>query len=259
MKRVAILTIAIATTLARASRLEATALPRDARWRYTILCQGGRPDMAMRPDLNVVVLEGTGAAASRNAALAHCETDLLLFSDDDVRLLPNGLTRLIDAFAAHPDASLVTGQTLLVSGAPEKTYPSRPQRLSLFNAAKVGTVELAVRPARIREAAIRFDERFGAGAEFPAGDEYVFVADCLKSGLEGIYVPIPIAMHDGASSGLDFRSASLTRARARVLERVFGRFLSLPIKLGFMWRHRRRFPSITEAFGFAREFLPWHG
>ena len=256
----AILTIAIATTIERAHRLDAAALPHDLRWRFVIYCQGGLPDIGTeRPGVSIVALEGSGAAASRNAALARSETDLLLFSDDDVRLLPNGLAQLIDAFAERPDASLMTGQTLLVSGAPEKMYPLRPQRLSLFNAAKIGTVELAVRPGRIREAAIRFDERFGAGAEFPLGDEYIFVADCLKSGLEGVYVPIPFALHEGASSGLDFRSASLTRARARVLERVFGRFLSLPIKVGFIWRHRHRFHTSNEAFGFAREFLPWHG
>jgi hypothetical protein len=257
---VAILTIAIATTMARAARLDAGSLPPDPRWRYVLFCQGGTPEIVpVRPDVKVVALEGTGAAASRNAAIAVCETDLLLFSDDDVRLLPAGLAGLIDAFAARPQTSLLAGQTLLESGASEKTYPPSQRPLSLFNAAKVGTVELAVRPERIRQAGIRFDERFGAGAEFPLGDEYIFISDCLRLGLQAVYVPIPIAVHEGGSSGLDFRSAALARARARVLERVFGRLLSPPIKLGFMWRHRRRFLTLNEAFGFAREFLPWHG
>ncbi len=255
----AILTIAIATTVTRMCGLDTASLPSDPRWRFVLFCQGGGPDtLPARPDVGIVTLEGTGAAASRNAAIAACETDLLLFSDDDVRLLPGGLADLIDAFAARPQASVLAGQTLLENGALKKAYPRHQQRLSLFNAAKTGTVELAVRPTRVRQAGIRFAERFGAGAEFPIGDEYIFIADCLRSGLEGFYVPIPIAEHKGASSGRDFHSAAITRARARVLEHVFGRVLALPIKLGFMWRHRRRFSTLNQALSFAREFLRWH-
>lgn len=254
-----ILTIAIATTLTKIGSIELGNLPQDTRWRYAVFCQGGEPEMRFaRPDISLTVLDGTGAANSRNAALAACETELLLFSDDDVRLLPEGLSALIDAFLVEPGLALVAGRTLREDGRPERLYPAREQRLTLFNSAHIGTVELATRPARIRDADVRFNERFGAGTDNPLGDEYIFVVDCLRAGLDGRFMPISIAVHRGASSGADFRSATLTQARARVFEHVFGVGASVPIKLAFFWRHRRRFGSLREAWTFAREFLPLH-
>ncbi|HQZ11423.1 MAG TPA: glycosyltransferase family A protein [Devosia sp.] len=249
------LTIAIATTAERSASIRLGRLPVDLRWRYVIYCQGGTPAVAPRADISVVVLQGRGVAASRNAAIGACDTELLLFSDDDVGLEATGLTRLIDVFTEHTALGLFAGRTVLQDGHSERVYPDRPQRLTLFNSARVGTVELAVRPAYIRDNRIGFDLNFGAGGANAIGDEYIFVADCIRSGLWGGYWPITIAVHDGSSSGTDFASPQTTRARAKVFERVFGRLVSVPIKLGFIWRHRRRFGSFTELLTFARVFL----
>ncbi len=264
----AVLLVALATLDVRAATIDFDNLPIDARWRYQIYCQSNdgpthalnawaSATSATRPDIEVTFLSGRGVAASRNAALASCETELLLFTDDDVRLMPEGLTEIIRTFSERSNLDLFVGQTLFGNGEHRKRYPATAQRLTLFNSARIGTVELAVRPRRIVSRQIAFDLAFGAGQVNFLGDEYIFVADCLKAGLEGAYAPVPIAIHSGAGSALDYQSERAARARARVFERVFGPVAAPLIKLAFIWHQRHRFASLAAACRFARYFMPW--
>lgn len=258
------LTVAIATTADRFTNIDIDTLPVDPRWCYAVFCQH-LPDSKVEPsvvelarrrsDISLILLPGRGAAASRNAALAYCKTEAVLFTDDDVRLLPQGIAELIAVFLANPAVDLIAGQTLLETGALMKRYPRAPARLNVFNCARIGTVELAVRPARVLSKGVGFDPSFGAGTTNFLGDEYIFVADCLRNRLQGLYRPIPLAVHCGPSSGLDFQGEGAARARARVFQRVFSPALLPLVKLAFIWQHRRRFASPGALWRFARPFL----
>lgn len=232
------LTIAVSTLGSRLPQIDVEALPARPGWRYLMLVQAAELPAALpvRPDIDWLRLEGVGVAASRNCAIDAAATEYLLFCDDDIQLLPDGVARLVAAFDARPGIAIVTAQTLGEDGVPLKAYPRRAQRLGLFNSAKTGTVEMMVRPARIRQHGVRFDTDYGAGASLPLGEEYIFIAACLRAGLAGRYVPVPIATHCGASSGSDWLSPAIAEARARVLEGVFGR-LAVPVKLLFFAKH----------------------
>jgi hypothetical protein len=263
----AVLLVALATIDVRLTTVELDNLPRSERWRYRIFCQRqdekgadldgwAKAAHAARPDVDVVFLKGRGVAASRNAAVSSCETELLLFTDDDVRVPADGLAELIAIFEARPDLDIVAGRTLTPSGALRKRYPPAARRLTPFNSAHIGTVELAVRARRVQSAGIGFDTDFGVGTENFVGDEYIFVTDCLKAGLRGECVPVALAVHPELRSALDFWSERSARARARVFERVFPVALVPAIKLAFLMRQWRRAPSIGAALWFARHFLP---
>ncbi len=235
------LTIAISTVGSRLPHIDPRALPIQSGWRYLILAQEAAAveppaALAARPDIDWLVLDSIGVAASRNRALEAAATDYLLFCDDDIRLLPERIIAFIAAFDSHPDTAILTGQTLRADMAPIKPYPGREHGLTLFNSAKTGTVEMMVRPAPVRRSGVRFNTAFGAGARHPLGDEYIFIADCLKAGLKGRYIPVAVAVHHGPSSGGDWSSPASAEARARVLDEVFGR-LALPVKLAFLARH----------------------
>ena len=62
--------------------------------------------------------------------------------------------------------------------------------MSRFNSAKAETYEIMVRIESIRNAGIKFDENFGAGADNYLGDEYIFIADSIKKGLKGVFLQI---------------------------------------------------------------------
>ena len=165
---------------------------------------------------------GKGVAKLRNQVLSLSTGDYVIFADDDIVFHPEGIAKAIDFMESNPEVALVLGQAIDDSGSLRKNYPSYPERLSKLNSARAATYEMIVRRNLINQAGITFDENFGAGAANYLGDEYIFIADALRSGLKGRFEPIVIATHPTESSG-SLRNSALDRsARAKVFSRVFG-------------------------------------
>ena len=249
------LTVAISTIGARAGRI--TLPPADPVITYLVLLQrpGDAPALPARTDLRVVRLDSLGTATSRNAALEAAETPFLLFADDDIALDLAGVKRLRAALAADPTLDIVTGR---IAGT-AKHYADRPYRLRRWNAAKTGTPEIMLRLNRVRVGTIRFDPAFGVGARHGLGDEFVFLADALRSGLRGQFLPVTIGRHPGDSTGADWSDPALLRARIAVLDRVFG--AAAPLwRLAFALKHARRLRRAPGGIrGFVRGRIPEGG
>lgn len=147
----------------------------------------------------------------------------------------------------------MVGRSFDPAGAPRKRHAPRSRRLTLWNSGRISSHELAIRRAPVLAAGIRFDAAFGIGAGTPnlMGEEYVFVADCLRAGLRGRHLPLPLTVHPPHSSGLVWQGPAATRARAAVFARVFGPAAPL-VRLGFGLKHRRRFGGARELFRFVR-------
>lgn len=238
------LTIAMATMADRLPRLRPAYLPAVEGAVWHLFVQGDPLKTAheaarlTRPDVLVTHIEGWGAAGSRNAALRAARTEFLLFSDDDLSVDPSAIAKLIQRFQSLPDTDFLCARLSDESGKPRKRYSDDGTRASWYNCGKVGTPELAVRPDRMQVKGIWFDVNFGAGSDVFLGDEYIFLCDALRAGLRGVHVDIMLASHPAESSGT--RSGSAVMAvRRLVLIRALGRWASLPIRLGFAFRHRK--------------------
>jgi hypothetical protein len=110
---------------------------------------------------------------------------------------------------------------------------------------------MMIRVAEIRRLGIRFDESFGAGVENYLGDEYIFIADLIRAGGQGVFVPIVTAIHPEDSSGSGWGTARDRVARARVFQRVFGP-LAPPIKLAFGLKRLRELGGIGKLLLFIK-------
>jgi glycosyltransferase involved in cell wall biosynthesis len=174
------------------------------------------------PGSKLVELKSRGVAKSRNAALKYASGKYLIFGDDDITFDESGIAELVSYFESHPECSILLAQTSDESGELRKTYPKRTQKLSRLNSAKAATYEMMVRLDSIRGAGISFDEYFGAGADNYLGDEYIFIADALKKGLKGHFLPVRVAIHPKDSSGSLWGTPKDLSARAAVFGRVFG-------------------------------------
>ena len=173
-------------------------------------------------EVKVVELESKGVSKSRNVAIENCHTEYLLFGDDDVNFKIDGIHKVIDYLDSHPEISIITAQAVDENGKLRKYYPAKTQSLRLTNSAKAATYEMIVRMADIEKTSVRFDENFGAGAINYLGDEYIFIADCLRAGLKGKFLPIVIAQHPLDSSGNMTHTREDIFARSKVFNRVFG-------------------------------------
>ena len=173
-------------------------------------------------EITLVELKNRGVAKSRNAAIANTNSKYLLFGDDDVEFSEMGISTAINFMDANPSISILLMQAVDENGKLRKHYPIKSHPLKLTNSAKAATYEMVIRVSDVKNAGIKFDENFGAGATNYLGDEYIFIADALRSGLKGRFETIVIATHPTESSGSLRNSASERSARAKVFTRVFG-------------------------------------
>lgn len=249
------LTIAIASYGTRAFGLNLNALPSGAGWHYLVCIQGLEPTdlkamqaQLLRQDVTVIAVAGKGVSRNRNAAIAMATGDLLLFADDDLTLLNHHYPALSAYFEAKPEVDFICGRLVDPDGNLRKRYSPAGTAATRFNTGKVGTPELAIRLSRVRDKALKFDERFGAGAPLPLGDEYIFLTDCLRAGLQGCHVDLTLAVHPADSSGT-IDNAENFDTRKKVIQRALGP-LSWPARLGFVLRHHARFTTWTSLLRF---------
>lgn len=175
-----------------------------------------------------------GVTKSRNLVLSSCDSEILLFGDDDVVFLQHGVNQCLEYFASNPSVDLILARSIDSNGILRKKYRNRSYKLNKFNCAKAGTIEIMVRASSPKIKQIKFDEEFGAGTKKFLGDEYIFITDLLKISGNAVFLPITIATHPSQSSGVTSYNQTTMQARARVFNRVFGFWAPLVKALFFI-------------------------
>lgn len=191
------------------------------------------PMPAFPSEVLVTELKSRGVAKSRNSVIANSTGKYLLFGDDDLEFKPSGIQEVVSYLEANPHISIVLAQAVNEKGELRKAYPKNSHSLKLRNSAKAATYEMFIRLADFKRLEIKFDENFGAGAENYLGDEYILIADALRLGLKGTFLPITVAMHPSDSSGNLRNTSKDISARSQVFTRVFG-FWAIPMRLAFL-------------------------
>ena len=207
-------------------------------------------DIALRQDIQVIELASVGVAKSRNEAIDRANGKYLIFSDDDIQFIEQGLIEAIDYLEQHPDVDMILGAAINEKGEKRKNYPSQIVPLTKFNSAKAATYEMLIRVESIRSKGIRFDEEFGAGAKNYLGDEFIFIADLIDAGGKGVSHPAVLAIHPDESSGSRWGSAKDFNARLAIFDRVFGTG-AFVIRLGFALRRTKELGGLANAIRFA--------
>jgi glycosyltransferase involved in cell wall biosynthesis len=167
-------------------------------------------------------LPSKGVAKSRNAAISNAETKYLLFGDDDIVFNEDSINSAIAFLESNPEISILLLQAVDEDNVLRKSYPTKAHKLKLTNSAKAATYEMIIRVADFKSKSIYFDENFGAGAKNYLGDEYILIADALRAGLKGQFLPLTIAMHPAESSGNLRNTKNDALARSKIFTRVFG-------------------------------------
>ena len=128
-------------------------------------------------------LQERGVGLSRNSALARATGDILLFADDDVIYNDGYEKTVLDFFQEHPSVGLaVFNLRSLNPSRPEYDIP-RDCRLRLYNCLRYGACRIAVRRECLMHRNIWFSLLFGGGAKYMAGEDNLFITDCIKKGI----------------------------------------------------------------------------
>lgn len=194
--------------------------------------------LSVTPLQRLVHTSERGLARSRNRALETSTADVCLLADDDERLHPHYTARCERAFDDFPTAGVI-GFAVPHWDRVRNSIPTR-SKVGPISAMRLTSVQLAIRRDVLRAKGVRFDERFGAGARYPAGEEYIFLRDALRAGIEVRAVPLEVASLGTAqaeSTWFRHMDKDYLDARGAIFRRADPRWHSA---LALQWALRKR-------------------
>lgn len=180
----------------------------------------------------------TGLSRSRNKALAESKADYCLFADDDEALHPHYIERCVGAFEMYPAAGIIAFQVPHWDRARNR-LPLRGS-IGRLSAMRLTSVQLAVRRERIEKSGLRFDTKFGAGSRYGSGEEFIFLRDAIRSGIEIRTVDLEVAYLKAAHGDSTWFSGvddSYLESRGAIFKRADPRWHSV---FALQWVVRRR-------------------
>lgn len=158
------------------------------------------PDLiSTYPTIRVINSKASGLAKSRNLAIQNCLGQICLFADDDVVYKHDFKQKIISSFESQPNAEIITFKMEDEHGNDYVKYPY----IKFHTTKTVSTansVVIAFRKKSI-QGVFAFDIKFGLNAEFPTGDEYVFLRNALNQNKAVCFEPEVILRHPSQSSG----------------------------------------------------------
>ena len=144
--------------------------------------------------------EELGIGLSRNTALMRARGDICLFADDDLVYRDGYAEKIGRAFRDLPDADVLVFNIQSMDAKKRRYLIQKPMRIHWYNFERYGAARIAARRTSIFQHHISFSLLFGGGAQYPCGEDTLFLRDCLKAGLKIYAVPVTLADVDDSSS-----------------------------------------------------------
>ncbi len=158
--------------------------------------------------VRVVNSFGYGLTKSRNLAIQHALGDICLIADDDVEYTKDFGDIIKQAFKNYTDASIIKFKIDTFCGNSYKSYPQQSKRLTTRkDIISASSIEIAFKRKAILKNNVSFNINFGLGSYFTSGEEYLFLKEALKKGLniyfENKYVVKHALEHSTSNMGSD--------------------------------------------------------
>lgn len=132
----------------------------------------------------LITTDTRGVGLNRNIALLASDADILLLADDDVVYNDDMPENVCRAFQENPQADVIIfGMDIVKNGVvTEKRHLPRKKR-HVWDSLRFGTYTMAVRRKAILQHNITFNQNFGGGCMYSAGEDSLFLKACFDAGL----------------------------------------------------------------------------
>ncbi|WP_346355420.1 glycosyltransferase [Azotosporobacter soli] len=124
-----------------------------------------------------------GVGKSRNNALMRSTADICVMADDDVVYLDDYEEIVRAAFQRNPKADMIMFNVPSANKERDNIKIKKNCRVRFYNCLKYGTFNIAFRREAVLKANVYFSLLFGGGAAYGAGEDSLFIAECLDRGL----------------------------------------------------------------------------
>lgn len=147
--------------------------------------QADRNEILVTEQIKMITTNTRGVGLNRNIALLAADAEILLFADDDVVYYDGMADAVAQAFRENPKADvLIFGVDITRNGEITEHRHLKPRRLWVWNAMRFGTYTIAVRRQKVLQHNITFNQNFGGGCPFSAGEDTLFLKACFDAGLK---------------------------------------------------------------------------
>lgn len=142
-----------------------------------------------------VATEIKGLSRARNLGLRQSTGDIVVLSDDDCWYEANSLYRIAEYFEQNEGIDILLTQIYdPISKQPYKSYPSERSTITKeIDLLSKSSIEIAFRR---NKPVIEFDELFGLGGKYVAGEENDFLIRSLRSRKIIHYEPFVTVFHE---------------------------------------------------------------
>ncbi len=179
-----------------------------------------------------------GVGLSRNNALLRADADLVVFADEDIVYEDGAPQAICGEFEANRQADMLLFNVKASEG--RSTYWNRDvSRVRWHNSGRYPTYSFALRRKRMQEKNLTYSLLFGGGAPFCAGEDSLFLMDCLRAGLKVYTDPLCIGREEyRPSTWFHGYDRKYFHDRGVLYHFLYGR-LAWPLGLRFLLRNRR--------------------
>ncbi len=168
---------------------------------------------------NIRVINDTdyGLSRSRNLAIRESKGELLWLMDDDCIIRQDAISIIIEAFN-NISSDLITFQTeVLESGKLYWEYPDNNQTFTQVNENQTLSPEIVFKRNPIKNK-VRYDERFGLGAQFEDGENYLFLHQLGQKNISRYFLNKVIVAHPKHNSSMEASSSRIIYARGAIAQ-----------------------------------------
>ena len=165
------------------------------------------------PNIRVINSFEKGLSKSRNIAINKAVKPICLFADDDVVFIDGFKESILEAHGAY-NYPIITFQTLTTQNNLYWKYPTKPTLHNEYIRNKTLSIEITFKKDELK--GLYFDERFGLGATFEDGENYIFLSEAMKKGLQLWFVNKTLSIHNPISSSDEVESDRLLYAKSAI-------------------------------------------
>lgn len=206
---------------------------KDLGFSTLVISQNSKGEIVNSDQFQFLSFNEKGLSKSRNRAIDSSTAKYGVIADDDVRFCEDFEKKIKNGFIQYPDADILTFKILTPDAQPYKNYGSTSFKHSRSTIYKVSSVEIVVRLDKIKKAGLRFDERFGLGAEFKSSEEMIFLNDALDAGLKLYYIPEFLVIHPKESSG-KILDGNFFKSKGALVKRLYKKSIYFVLGLVFL-------------------------